>query len=158
MFLFFVCLSHLITCFWGPGITSVLITSVELKQVQCQTVLWLRFVYSESAENCNQRSVTIVSHLQVPPWQRKVSTFIGRRRKLWGLSKQRAFSLAEPLLWEEEKSFFLGSVIPTGVRDPLSGLPTLFNWSFYLLIFYISLSSASRRLAQAGTQDVILFI
>lgn len=67
---------------WGIGITSVLITSVELKQMHCQTVLWQRFVYSESAENCSQRSVTIVSHAQVPPLQRKVSTFIGKEKEV----------------------------------------------------------------------------
>ena len=49
---------------------------VDLKQIDCQIFLWQRLVFSRLAENCNSRSITMVSHVQVPTQQVKKNTFL----------------------------------------------------------------------------------
>ena len=73
----------------------------------------------------------MASHMQVPTWQGKENTFVGRKRKLEGLQQNRVhgFSLVESLPAKKMKSvfFLLGSAIVPGHESSRSGLPALFN-------------------------------
>ena len=91
-----------------------------------QIFLQQRWVYSGSAENCNLGSATKTSHVQVPTRQGKEVAFKRKDKKVG-----RAIVNKEPMA-------FIGWVLPwsQGVRDPPSGLPTLFNWNFHSLVFY----------------------
>ena len=66
---------YLIFLFTIPGAIRGLLWSlmgyqnVDLKQIDCQLFLQQKWVQSELAENCNLRSATMVSHVQVPSWQ-----------------------------------------------------------------------------------------
>ena len=81
----------------------------------------------------------MVSHVQVPALQGKEIAFIEGKRKLEGCSKQRVkgFSLAESLPGEKRSpsSSCWALLSLQGVRAPPTGLPTLFNCGFCLLIF-----------------------
>ena len=114
--------------------------SVELKQVDDQIFLQERWVYSGSAGNCNLGSATVVIHVQVSTWQGKENNFIEGKRKLGRLGQTNSpwFPLAESLPGKESFFFLLGFVIIRGCESTPSGLPTLFNRGFCLLIVYIS--------------------
>ena len=114
--------------------------NVDLKQIDCQIFLQERWIYSGSAENCNLGSATMVSFRQVPAQQGEENSFIEGKGSWEGYSKQGVLWLffGWVLARREEESFvlLLSSAIVTRCESPLSGLPTLFNLGFCLLIFY----------------------
>ena len=71
-----------------------------------------RWVFSESAENCNLGSATRVSHTWVPTAQGEDSAFTEKKRKVRGCREQRA---RKWVLTKKEESFFsLGSAVIWG--------------------------------------------
>ena len=73
----------------------------------------------------------MVSHVQVPTWQRKENAIIDMKKKSGGHSRQRfhGFSLAEFLLGKKKNVyfFFWALLLVQCVTTPPSGLPALFN-------------------------------
>jgi len=60
-------------------------SNIDLKQTDCHIFLWQRWAHCRSAENCNQGTEIMVSHVQVPAKQVKEDPFIEGKNKLGGL-------------------------------------------------------------------------
>ena len=56
-------------------IRMIILTVVDLKQIDCQIFLQPRWIYSGSPENCSLGSATVGSHMQVPEGEGR-NTFI----------------------------------------------------------------------------------
>ena len=127
---------------------------LDLKQIDWQIFLRQMWVYSGSAENCNLGSATMGSHMQVPTQ----NMFIEQGRKLGeGAVVNKEFMAFHCLSSCQERRwifFLLGSAMVLSVRAPLSGLPTLFNWGFCLLIFYNFIRLPFSHQPRLGTQLV----
>lgn len=96
------------------------------------------------AENCNLGSVMMMNNMQVPhSWVRR--EFVEKKSK-FGKARVNPESMyscwLSPLCWKKQPFFLLGSAVVSGCESyphptpTISGLPTLFNWAFYLLKFY----------------------
>ena len=83
--------------------------NIDLKQMDCQLLLQLKWVHSGSTKNCNLRSATMACHLLAPAsqerahlngeleWNGKGSWEGSSKQRLIGIenSKCRGYSLAE---------------------------------------------------------------
>ena len=115
-------------------------TLVDLKQTDCQLFLQQRWVYSGSIENCSLWSAIMVSHAQVPQTARERECFY---RKEKGVG--RAIINKVPMLligWVLARKVlpYCWALMSQGMRAFPSGIPTLFNWGFCILIFYTLLN------------------
>lgn len=57
---------------------------VEQKNTDCQIFLQQRWLYSRSAENCNVRFATMVSHITLPPSKERRKLLESGKRKWTG--------------------------------------------------------------------------
>ena len=109
---------------------------VDLKQIDGQIFLQQRWVYSETAENCNSRSVNMVCRVQVPTWPWK-GTWQGGKGNWEGCSQQRVHGFSLAPCWERWGVFLFPFGLcyhPRGESFPFSS-PTLFNWGFCLFFY-----------------------
>ena len=132
--------------------------NVDIKQIDCQIFLQERWVYSGSAEFYFR----VFNHEEPhrsPHIHEKEPSFIEGKRELDDCSQWRVhgFFVGWVYARKQEVSFFLlGSVIIAGYESPLSDPPTLFNWGFYLLLFFLHMNPVFNVSVPLGDAKILL--
>jgi len=131
------------------------VISVYLKLIDCHIFLQQRCIYLGSAEHCNLGSEIEVNHLQVP-----IRQCFYREKNYVGRAIVNKESMTFHWLWPcQERGRLLllsGSAINRGHKSSSFCFPTLFNWDFHLLVFYVS-ESESHSIATPWTLQFMEF-